>query len=167
VTSLEPRTPHQPGKLQKLSKNDYVFTLFIFTVNENCGNVSAEFSMECRWFTGWCSGVGAVYPSRALVMCAKARFLWIFVTTSAEPCAKSCLLLVKILAKPRWAGDLRFFRILCGRSQRPLRFKVLHCSRLAKILNRGGRGELQQSALRNRSRCFQVFSASRYNARLR
>ena len=29
VTSLEPRTLHQPGKLQKLSKNDYVFTLSI------------------------------------------------------------------------------------------------------------------------------------------
>jgi hypothetical protein len=27
VTSLEPRTPRQPGKLQKLSKNDYLFTL--------------------------------------------------------------------------------------------------------------------------------------------
>jgi hypothetical protein len=34
VTTLEPRTPHQPEKLKKLSKNDSVFTLSIFRVNE-------------------------------------------------------------------------------------------------------------------------------------
>jgi hypothetical protein len=60
VTSLEPRTPHQPGKLEKLSKNDYVFTLFIFGVNKKCGSVSAEFSIECRRFTGGCNKYGAV-----------------------------------------------------------------------------------------------------------
>jgi hypothetical protein len=27
VTKLEPRTPHQPGKLQKLSKNEFVVLL--------------------------------------------------------------------------------------------------------------------------------------------
>jgi hypothetical protein len=27
VISLEPRTPHQPGKLQKLSKNEFVLLL--------------------------------------------------------------------------------------------------------------------------------------------
>jgi hypothetical protein len=27
VTTLEPRTPHQPGKLQKLSKNEFVLLL--------------------------------------------------------------------------------------------------------------------------------------------
>jgi hypothetical protein len=96
VTSLEPRTPHQPGKLQKLSKNDYVFTLFILRVNENCGNVSAEFSIECSRFTGRCSTVGAVHPSQAVVMCANAQFLCIFLCSAAEACAKSWLLLVKI-----------------------------------------------------------------------
>jgi hypothetical protein len=35
VTTLEPRTPHQPEKLKKLSKNDYVFTPSISYVNEN------------------------------------------------------------------------------------------------------------------------------------
>ena len=60
MTSLEPRTPHQPGKLQKLSKNDYVFTLFIFTVNKKCEDVSADFSIECRRFTGGCNKYGAV-----------------------------------------------------------------------------------------------------------
>jgi hypothetical protein len=60
VISLEPRTPHQPGKLQKLSKNDYVFTLFILGVNENCRTIFAEFSMECRRFTGPCRTYGAV-----------------------------------------------------------------------------------------------------------
>jgi hypothetical protein len=59
VTSLEPRTPHQPGKLQKVSKNDYGFTLFILGVNEKYENVTAEFSIECREFTGGCSRFGA------------------------------------------------------------------------------------------------------------
>jgi hypothetical protein len=61
VTSLEPRTPHQPGKLQKLSKNDYGFTLFVFRVNEKCAIVSFDFSMECSWFTGGCSIFGAAF----------------------------------------------------------------------------------------------------------
>jgi hypothetical protein len=30
VTELEPRTPHQPGKLKKLSKNDPVVLLLNF-----------------------------------------------------------------------------------------------------------------------------------------
>src|SRR5581483_4534504 len=33
VIRLQPRTLHQPGKLQKLSKNDCVFTLPSFLVN--------------------------------------------------------------------------------------------------------------------------------------
>jgi hypothetical protein len=40
VTSLEPRTPHQPEKLKKLSKNDLVVRPSIFPVNEKCGFVS-------------------------------------------------------------------------------------------------------------------------------
>jgi len=42
VTSLEPRTPHQPEKLKKLSKNDYVFTPSIFFVNEKSQVVSTR-----------------------------------------------------------------------------------------------------------------------------
>jgi hypothetical protein len=33
VISLEPRTPHQPGKLQNVSKNEVVFTPSISIVN--------------------------------------------------------------------------------------------------------------------------------------
>ncbi|HEV2467743.1 MAG TPA: hypothetical protein VGS78_01010, partial [Candidatus Sulfotelmatobacter sp.] len=40
VTSLEPRTPHQPEKLKKLSKNEYVFTPSIFFVNEKYALIS-------------------------------------------------------------------------------------------------------------------------------
>jgi hypothetical protein len=59
VTSLEPRTPHQPGKLQKVSKNEYRFTLFIVAVNEKCEAVSSNFSRECREFTAGCNRFGA------------------------------------------------------------------------------------------------------------
>src|SRR5579863_1178455 len=109
VTSLEPRTPHQPGKLQKLSKNDYGFTLFIFRVNENCRSVSAEFSIECRRFTGQCRRVGAVHPSQAFVMYANAQFLWIFLFKAAQLCGKRRVLLVKISEKPLWAGHFEIF----------------------------------------------------------
>jgi hypothetical protein len=40
VTTLEPRTLHQPEKLKKLSKNDCVFTPSIFRVNEKSRVVS-------------------------------------------------------------------------------------------------------------------------------
>jgi len=35
VTSLEPRTPHQPEKLKKLSKNDLVVLLLVFESTKN------------------------------------------------------------------------------------------------------------------------------------
>jgi len=41
VTVLEPRTPHQPEKLKKLSKNDCLFTLSIFSVNGKVRAVTA------------------------------------------------------------------------------------------------------------------------------
>jgi len=41
VTSLEPRTLHQPGKLQKLSKNEFISTPFIFRVNKKPAHLSA------------------------------------------------------------------------------------------------------------------------------
>ena len=74
VTSLEPRTPHQPGKLQKVSKNEYGFTLFSFGVNEKCGIVSSDFSIECRRFTGGCSESGAVLSRRCLMRVREGAF---------------------------------------------------------------------------------------------
>src|SRR5262249_28223864 len=59
VISLDPRTPHQPEKLQKLSKNDYGFTPSKFWVNGKNEFVCALISIECRTFTGVCSGGGA------------------------------------------------------------------------------------------------------------
>jgi hypothetical protein len=47
VTSLESRTQPQPGKLQKMSKNDSVFTLSIFRVNKKNAILSHAFSVEC------------------------------------------------------------------------------------------------------------------------
>jgi hypothetical protein len=55
VTSLDPRTPHQPVKLQKLSKNDYGFTPSKFWVNRKIKIACALLSIECSWFTGVCS----------------------------------------------------------------------------------------------------------------
>jgi putative component of membrane protein insertase Oxa1/YidC/SpoIIIJ protein YidD len=55
VILLEPRTPRQPGKLQKLSKNEYVFTLSIYRVKQKAGIASAFNSMNCTRFTGECS----------------------------------------------------------------------------------------------------------------
>jgi hypothetical protein len=40
VTALEPRTLHQPEKLQKLSKNDFVFTLFKNRVNQKDARIT-------------------------------------------------------------------------------------------------------------------------------
>jgi len=54
VTSLEPRTPHQPDKLKKLSKNDLVVLLLNFQSIENTRLQLSDFSIECsastsRW----------------------------------------------------------------------------------------------------------------------
>ncbi|MGH9515861.1 MAG: hypothetical protein ACRD3P_09325 [Terriglobales bacterium] len=65
VTSLDPRTPHQPVKLQKLSKNDYGFTPLEFLVNRKIKITCALFSIECSWFTGVCSATGAATHTRA------------------------------------------------------------------------------------------------------
>jgi hypothetical protein len=52
VTSLEPRTPHQPEKLKKLSQNDYRSTPSIFFVNEKSSLATHVFSIECSQSTG-------------------------------------------------------------------------------------------------------------------
>jgi hypothetical protein len=59
VTLLEPRTPHQPGKLQKLSKNDSLFTPAIAEVNENAVIASTCNSIECSAFTGMRTKISA------------------------------------------------------------------------------------------------------------
>jgi len=100
VTSLEPRTPHQPGKPQKLSKNDYLCTLFISGVNEKQETVSVDFSIECRWFTGGCSKDGAVWAPPRLVTRANAQFSGMLLATSAESRQSVVAVFVKIVAKP-------------------------------------------------------------------
>jgi hypothetical protein len=114
VTSLEPRTPHQPGKLQKLSKNDYVFTLFIFRVNKKRGNVCGYFSIECTRFTGGCSGVGAVFLSHDFVTFANARFSWTFLADAVAGCEPTWAVFVKIAGKTALdAGAADFLSCLC------------------------------------------------------
>jgi hypothetical protein len=54
VILLEPRTPHQPEKLGNVSKNEVVFTLSIFIVNENGASLSPLESIECSSFTSPC-----------------------------------------------------------------------------------------------------------------
>jgi hypothetical protein len=99
VTSLEPRTPHQPGKLQKLSKNDYVSTPFILTVNEKSGIVSVGFSIGCRQFTGGCNGLCAVLKSPGLDMCVMRQFLPSFLSDAVERYETTLTVFVKILGK--------------------------------------------------------------------
>jgi hypothetical protein len=54
VISLEPRTLHQPEKLQNVSKNDYGFTTPIFIVNRIHRALTCRLSIECTPFTGGC-----------------------------------------------------------------------------------------------------------------
>jgi hypothetical protein len=54
VISLEPRTLHQSAKLKNVPKNEYVFTLFKFFVNQNYAFLSIAKSIECSWFTARC-----------------------------------------------------------------------------------------------------------------
>jgi hypothetical protein len=52
VTSLEPRTPHQPAKLRNVSKNECLFTPFNFRVNEKLAPISCVESITCMPSTG-------------------------------------------------------------------------------------------------------------------
>ena len=54
MTSLEPRTLHQPEKLQNVSKNEYVFTPFIFIVNTFSRSLNRLLSIKCSPCTGRC-----------------------------------------------------------------------------------------------------------------
>jgi hypothetical protein len=59
VTSLEPRTPHQPEKLEKLSKNDCFFTPFISAVNEKAQLVSTRVFNQVQPIHSPATGIGA------------------------------------------------------------------------------------------------------------
>jgi hypothetical protein len=76
VTLLEPRTLHQPGKLQKLSKNDYLFTPAIVEVNENAAIASTCNSIECSAFTGVCTKISAFSPEAKRVQQACRLTFW-------------------------------------------------------------------------------------------
>jgi hypothetical protein len=62
VIALEPRTPHQPEKLQNVSKNDLVFTPSNFTVKQKGATLSPSKSMECSPFTGPCANLVQSFP---------------------------------------------------------------------------------------------------------
>ena len=55
VTWLEPRTPHQPEKLQKLSKNEFVLLLLILQSIEN----AALHVLAFQWSAGSSQGGAA------------------------------------------------------------------------------------------------------------
>jgi hypothetical protein len=65
VTWLEPRTPHQPEKLQKLSKNDLVVLLLNFASMKRSRLYVAYFQSSAgRSQAGdriWCSGVAKFF----------------------------------------------------------------------------------------------------------
>jgi hypothetical protein len=60
VTPLEPRTPHQPEKLKKLSKNEYGFTLSIISVNEKLQLVTIPVFNQVQPVHSPMTGFGAV-----------------------------------------------------------------------------------------------------------
>ena len=62
VSGLEPRTHHQPGKLQKLSKNDSGFTLLLMGVKVFRETLSPLFSIECSSSTGRCQKTVQLIP---------------------------------------------------------------------------------------------------------
>jgi hypothetical protein len=72
VTTLEPRTSHQPEKLKKLSKNDYLSTLSIFQVNEKPLSVTAcvfnRVQPVHRLMTGFGAGAALTFPQKPCLM---------------------------------------------------------------------------------------------------
>jgi hypothetical protein len=110
VTSLEPRTPHQPGKLQKMSKNEYVFTLLSFRVNKKHQTVSYLFAIECRPSTTECSG----YCAASVVEAGRSSALGALSRASLRSCPPPVRgtdrrLIVKISAKIALEGAFPCF----------------------------------------------------------
>jgi len=75
VTSLESRTLHQPDKLQNVSKNDYVFNIPVFIVNEKREPVSAVNAIECSGSTGLSPDLVQVRRERSLATRIRCGFL--------------------------------------------------------------------------------------------
>jgi hypothetical protein len=63
VTSLGSRTPHQPGKLQNVSKNEYVSTPFNFFVNKISTDLSTSIFNQLRKAHSPVTQFGAIIPS--------------------------------------------------------------------------------------------------------
>jgi hypothetical protein len=100
---LEPRTPRQPEKLKKLSKNDYVSTPFKFCVNENIAVLCVLFSVKCSWFTAPCQNlvhIDAVIFAAAAPERAISRPKWNGIN-DVRPCDRGCI--VHIPRNPLWA----------------------------------------------------------------
>jgi hypothetical protein len=120
VTWLEPRTPHQPGKLQKLSKNEFVFTPLIFGVNKKGALLSAEKSSECTPSTGRCRVFGAICDSACGISFLKSTYFWDFIPRrGAPPKAAAITPVVKIPARTLLLAQFRegvrdFLCVLCG-----------------------------------------------------
>jgi len=106
VTSLDPRTPHQPVKLQKLSKNDYGFTPSEFWVNRKIETACALFSIECSWFTGVCSAICAATHPKSANDSVNRGFRGFLHDLRLITGLNSELPFVKIAHKPRWSCDV-------------------------------------------------------------
>jgi len=103
VTSLEPRTPHQPEKLKKLSKNEYVFTPSISSVNEKYAFVSTCFFNRVHAVHRHLTGIGAtgrsIFRKRRISCGFPPNFDW---GTDQGKLRVWCEMVVKIAQKPRW-----------------------------------------------------------------
>jgi len=99
VTWLEPRTPHQPEKLQKLSKNESVVLSFIFQSTKNSGLHVVAISAKCGWFTGGCSAGGAGQARGRLFSIGLCGFFALSQNTSSKS-LQACF--VEIAREPCW-----------------------------------------------------------------
>jgi hypothetical protein len=115
VTWLEPRTPHQPEKLKKLSKNEYGFTPSIFGVNEKYGIVStcvfSRVQAVHRHVTGNSAGRNSD-SRRSRTGCGISSDS--FIEIEVKDYAEDCDVIVNIPQTPRGTRDwenLRFSEI--------------------------------------------------------
>ncbi len=74
VTWLEPRTRHQPEKLQKLPKNECVSTPAGGEVKLFLREISALFSIQCRPSTGACRKIVQARKGRTMKVRARSQF---------------------------------------------------------------------------------------------
>jgi hypothetical protein len=74
VTPLGPRTPHQPEKLKKLSKNNLLVLLLFFQSMKNRSLQPHVFSIECSVFTGGCPELVQLHPALSVRRLAQRGF---------------------------------------------------------------------------------------------